>query len=414
METSLFSSLNANADLRNEMREMLALNRAVREDKVALIPPIASTAAVFGALGMSTSMLVQSGWLSSLWSKVWMPLAVGVVSSVATWYAVSPGSMNSSEQGTSVTSTTSQSTSAASPNSAQNSAANSTSNTARASQESSSSTLAELRSTAPASQRQSSGFLNGAARVQHDTVYVTRKIYIDRPVLAGSPASPGTRNGKNAMNTVPAAESRNMMVDKQTIGTNAAQNSSAEKFNDRTAIARPSASANGPVADNIENVPVPSTSFAALTLRKLHPDVLKQQSDAVNASAAPDATLYEMPVFKPGFQAYVRALGGRSLVDVSVVADNTATLNNLAVGVRRSFNEYFSAGLELGSESIAMKFSGIVDGSVKRYEANPALTWGSVFGQVNLFPSMWNSGWQPFIQLNLGGTNYGVLSKAQF
>ncbi|MFM7774376.1 MAG: hypothetical protein ACKO9V_05955, partial [Candidatus Kapaibacterium sp.] len=92
LEPSLFSELNTSGELRAEMRDMLAVQRAVKRDRAAIVPPLASTAAVFGALGMSTSLVVSNGWLSGLWSKAWAPLAAAVVSGVVTWYAATPPS----------------------------------------------------------------------------------------------------------------------------------------------------------------------------------------------------------------------------------------------------------------------------------------------------------------------------------
>lgn len=92
LEPTLFADLNAKSELRAEMRDMLAVQRAVKRDRAALVPPIASTAAVFGALGMSTSMLVNSSWGSAIWSKIWAPLAAAVVSGAVTWYAAAPSS----------------------------------------------------------------------------------------------------------------------------------------------------------------------------------------------------------------------------------------------------------------------------------------------------------------------------------
>lgn len=76
IEPSLYGKLAVDADLRNEMREQLALRMAVQEDRALLVPPAALTNSVFTNLGFAAplagaaagaaggSMLIQ--WLSRL------------------------------------------------------------------------------------------------------------------------------------------------------------------------------------------------------------------------------------------------------------------------------------------------------------------------------------------------------------
>ncbi len=52
-EHVLFSALAENEDLRNEMRDLLAIRNAVHGDKEAFAPPLAATAAIFAGLGFS-------------------------------------------------------------------------------------------------------------------------------------------------------------------------------------------------------------------------------------------------------------------------------------------------------------------------------------------------------------------------
>ncbi len=411
LESSLFESLHTNAELRTEMRDLLALTRAVREDKVALVPPIASTAAVFGALGMSTSMLVQSGWLSSLWSKVWIPLAAGIVSSAVTWYAVSPSSSAATAPNPATPSTAQSSMSNTAPGTISGTGSNETQQT------NSDPGSAQHSSSASAIGNQhASSSAYGSASLRHDTIWRERVVYRDRaPALKASTAdasSPAERV-REVIKYVPVVDVPSdpgslRGADKNNVAEGGVQQGN-NSLHDTKTVSNPYMKP----ADIVSTEPSVASSFAALSLRKVNPENLKiGLVDAVNASPSPEISLYEAPLFKPTSGAYIRALGGSSLVSVTVPSDNSSAINNLAVGFKRSFNEYFSAGIEIGSENIAMKFNGVVDGTVKRYEANPALTWAGVFAQINVFPSMWNSTWQPFVQLNLAGTNYGFLPKA--
>ncbi len=390
LESSLFSSLNDSADLRTEMRDMLALSRAVREDKIAMVPPIASTAAVFGALGMSTSMLVQSGWLSTLWSKIWIPVAAGVLSSVVTWYAVSPS-----------TSTQNATTGVRSEQSGQQSQA-AAGSSSTVDQSSGSTGTAAVGAAALGAEHVASSL-----SMIHDTLYRTKIVYRDR-VVSASEALGSNANAKTQIQKVYVVASPSDLAEVPAMNKNTAQNNAEGSANNNQ-----SATTNSPGstrADNISTEPSLAQTFAALTVRRSNPQNLLITPDVVNTEAA-EPELYRQAMFKPSAMVYVRALGGRSLVSVNAPSDNGGGLNNAALGIRYAFNPLFSAGVELGSESIAMKFSGIVEGSVTHYEANPALTWASVYGHISLFPSWWNTNWQPFVQANIGGTNYGVLLK---
>lgn len=76
VEQSLYSHLAMDSDLRNEMRDQLAMRQAVQEDRALLVPPAALTNSVFSSLGFAAplagaaagaaggSMLLQ--WLARL------------------------------------------------------------------------------------------------------------------------------------------------------------------------------------------------------------------------------------------------------------------------------------------------------------------------------------------------------------
>ncbi len=74
-EDTLFSGLSANEDLRSELKELLAIRRAVGSDKVAFTPSAASTHAIFSQLGFTAPVAPiatagSQGALSSLSTSV--------------------------------------------------------------------------------------------------------------------------------------------------------------------------------------------------------------------------------------------------------------------------------------------------------------------------------------------------------
>ena len=56
LEQALYAELATNADLRTEMRDQIALKAAVKDDRMALVPPAALTSSVFSTLGLATGM----------------------------------------------------------------------------------------------------------------------------------------------------------------------------------------------------------------------------------------------------------------------------------------------------------------------------------------------------------------------
>lgn len=81
LEEPLFAALATHGELRQELSELLALRRAVRNDLVALVPPMSTSAAVFQSLGIGVGATVAT----SLLRKVWLPLASAIVGGALTW-----------------------------------------------------------------------------------------------------------------------------------------------------------------------------------------------------------------------------------------------------------------------------------------------------------------------------------------
>lgn len=83
-EEPLFSALASHADLRREMRELLALRRAARHDHAVLVPPVASTKAIFQSLGIG----VGAGIGTNILQNSWFPLLSALGGGVITWLAM--------------------------------------------------------------------------------------------------------------------------------------------------------------------------------------------------------------------------------------------------------------------------------------------------------------------------------------
>ena len=362
LEPSLFADLSSQSELRAEMRDLLALQRAVKKDRAALVPPVASTAAVFGALGMSTSLLVNSGWLGSLWSKIWLPLATAVVSGAVTWYAVSPPS-------TSAQQTSAQTT--------------------------------QITSKAPTAEP------SEASSPIHDTVVITKTVVVhdhtDMSRLASTIVSHSSDSPVIASTAAATSSSASGSESTTSTTTSAAVSSSSV-----TSAATPSKQRDGEL---IENTPSVEAYPATIMVRRVNAQSLLPATEVVNGTRELPHHADFMSLFTRRFSTTVRAISASSYVDVNDASTDGAGFNNIALGVYYTFSPWLGAGMELGREPFAMSFRGITDGTLKKYESVQDLLWGSAQVQLYPFPSLLERGWQPFFQFNGGFTNYGMLAK---
>lgn len=86
-EDFLFSELAENPSLRNELKQLIDIEKAANKDFAAFIPPVESTAGIFSALGISTTAAVVSAAnVSNLsfWTKYGSMLLTNFVSIIVT------------------------------------------------------------------------------------------------------------------------------------------------------------------------------------------------------------------------------------------------------------------------------------------------------------------------------------------
>lgn len=96
---TLYASLSQNPELRTELQELLAIRDSVMKDTEAFIPPVEAKENIFTALGLTipgsaahAPTAVATGVSAvavSILRKIWVPLAIAVLSSLFTTYFVS-------------------------------------------------------------------------------------------------------------------------------------------------------------------------------------------------------------------------------------------------------------------------------------------------------------------------------------
>lgn len=320
LEEPLFAALATHAELRRELSELLALRRAVRNDLVALVPPLSTTAAVFQSVGVGVGVSLGS----TLLRKLWPPLIGALVGSALTWIGLS--------------------TSSSPPQ--------------------------------PLQQRTQST----VAATPPETTVVERIIYRTRTVYQPSTLQIATSAG--ASKTSPARD---------------------EILPSPPTEVRPTDSHRlAPLAE------IPQIHFS--------PEPLVVRRYALDRTIADPAAEYValMPELPPGdiypqFSLVARGLGTTSLVSVPQQPDRSSLFNTSALGLFYQLNDRHAVGVEIGREPFAMQFYGYREDIRLRYEAYPALLWGTAAYQ---FRSRLGKTLEPFVQVGIGATEFGLLGRA--
>lgn len=91
LELGLFAELASSAELRNELKQQLAIRSTVQHDRIALVPPAALTNAVFSGLGFAAPLAgaaagaAGGGLIASWLSKLGLPLITAAAAAGITW-----------------------------------------------------------------------------------------------------------------------------------------------------------------------------------------------------------------------------------------------------------------------------------------------------------------------------------------
>jgi hypothetical protein len=91
-DARLFGELSTNGDLRNELKQQLAIRNEVSHDRMALIPPASLTGAVFSGLGFTAPMAgaaagAAGGFVATWLGRIGVPIAAAVLATGAMNYA---------------------------------------------------------------------------------------------------------------------------------------------------------------------------------------------------------------------------------------------------------------------------------------------------------------------------------------
>lgn len=394
-EPSLFQALNESSELRTEMRDLLAMRRAIKDDRVAFTPPLAATAAVFGTLGFSAPAIIGSSWWSALWSKAGLAVAGVLLGSAVTWFGMNT---TSSDKESASTAVMPQQQNTAQSTTAQNTA-QSTSVQSPVSEQHQPATFAtEQPAVQPTQQAQAS---NTKTIVQ--TRVVTKYVYV--PVADAEKIS--------SLNNSSVTSNNNSTNS----GTNGTGSNLTQNANQTQSDSSPERLADKPKDIVLEqsNQPKVLPTFSPFMVHNFSNGITNLTPDV--ATIAPEREgEYIKPEVYPKVVFQLRGLSGTSFVDVPVEPEGGLGFNNMAVSpFMYLLNSSFGAGIEFGREPYALKFQGkeTLNGQTRtlRYESYPTVFWGTAFLQYRI-PI--NEKVQCFAQPSVGGASYGLMGRLLF
>ncbi|MFM8770824.1 MAG: hypothetical protein ACKOE4_02190 [Candidatus Kapaibacterium sp.] len=114
-------------------------------------------------------------------------------------------------------------------------------------------------------------------------------------------------------------------------------------------------------------------------------------------------------IHSPSFSLSMRGLNGQS-APLSVPAQ-TGWYENVGIGMMYRLSPSSAVGLEVGAESFPMVFQGTRNQQVVQFELQPLTTWAGI-SYRHVFPEIGTSGFSPFAQGLIGGTEFGPLGRA--
>ncbi len=149
-----------------------------------------------------------------------------------------------------------------------------------------------------------------------------------------------------------------------------------------------------------EMLPVVPSAFTSTI------DIRRAESDRV--LLAERLTPISAPMHVPSFSLNVRGLSGQS--GALAVTPQTGWYDNLSLAMLYRMSPSDAVGVEIGSESFPMVFSGIRSQQEVRFEIQPLVTWAGL-SYRHVFPEIGTSGFSPFAQALVGGTQFGPIGR---
>lgn len=115
------------------------------------------------------------------------------------------------------------------------------------------------------------------------------------------------------------------------------------------------------------------------------------------------------PLHVPAFSLLVRGLSAQS--PGLGVLPQTSWRDNIGIAMLYRMTPTDAVGIEVGAESFPMVFSGQRNQQQVQFEMQPLVTWAGITYR-HVFPEIGTSGFSPFAQALVGGTEFGPIGRA--
>ncbi|MBI3260186.1 MAG: hypothetical protein HYZ54_12050 [Ignavibacteriae bacterium] len=378
-EQPLFNELASSGELRNEMRELLAMRSAVQQDIEAFTPPLAATSNIFSTLGFSlpaatsasavgageafsASSAAATASVASWWGKFWLPSATALIGAGVTFWLLNWGY-------------------------------NSNLNAMASAQ---SAEIEKIRSEAATQlTNQANSFRSQLQDAQSKVVVQTQKVYvpkieyryIDKPVVTDNATI--QNENKSVLNT-PVEESAPIIAahDRQPLFAQHYTSGGNSIFTTQNSLHFAS-----PISQDNALV----QSHDALTGEILERDFLPQDEQYYQRWSAKFG----------GVAATITATPTTSLTEPS------AAFNDLNLQLMYSTNEEWSFGVRFGREAFPLSYNGTISGRNIERQQYSSVYWGGVVAQfVPTSLSFWG-GFQPYFSVFGGRSEIGWLGRTE-
>ncbi|MBS1562701.1 MAG: hypothetical protein JSS89_13930 [Bacteroidetes bacterium] len=351
-DARLFGELSTNGDLRNELKQQLAIRNEVSHDRMALIPPASLTGAVFSGLGFTAPMAgaaagAAGGFVATWLGRIGVPIAAAVLAT---------GAMN------------------------------------YASRDTESATLARDTNVGRSEASRDTDVRRSEA--SRDTEVGRSEASRDTEV-GRSEASRDTRSGTLARDTESATLARDEYA--KTRDTDV-RRSEASRDTESETITRDTE------RETMAEAPVSRVMMSnSIDLQRQEEPKTLQSMQLQNTRAAWDEY--------PAFTLQARGFSLKPMTETSVDAQ-TQWYQNLGLAMIYKLSDHHSVGVEFGSEVFPQVFDGTrPNGQVVRYEQQPSSMWAAAVYRYS-FDGIGETSFRPILQGSFGGTKYGPLGRA--
>lgn len=412
-EGHLFSALASDSELRRELREIVTMRSALRNDAYRLLPSEVVHASLFGAVDLElglvkapTAGLMQSvkQFLASGFARVAIPLAttaVGVV--IGSGVFSSNAAKDIAQQGGSPSAVSTGQTARTTTNTTSPTLPNTTSEATEL--HGSDQTAGPSAST---NNLRNADGADGSLREQLAAIAPSRAITSTRSASRLSESRVRTNSRTNQ-----SLQSRENPTPLQS-GTDGLNNSAAL----RVAAAAVVATDSSRVPKAIEHASPTVSTLLPIASAELAPEGLAPIRQSVDSAESVDFSSVNVDAIRPslasvyrGFALQVRGFNGTSLPKESIESNATPMFDNGSMGLYYIISANHRVGLEVGQESFSQSFHGEVNGHPAHYEQNPHTIWYGASYRYQMDRIDFLLGIAPTAQITLGGSGLGGVAR---